>query len=90
MRTIFRGVPVTACDILAAMTAFDAQYSDTNDYDAWLDKETYRYAVRHGDRLYPCKRILSLATGFATSEFGGGDQTNRVFRQLGFPVIGKP
>lgn len=90
MSTIFKGVTVTAQDILAAMRDFDAQYSDTNDYESWLDKETYKYAVQYGNKLYPCKHILSRATGIDTSEFRGGEQTNRVFRELDFRVIQKP
>jgi len=90
MSVIFKGVSVTAQDILAAMSDFDSQYPDTNDYDSWLDKETYKYAVRHNSKLYPCKRILSQATAIDTSEFSGGERTNNVFRKLGFRVIDKP
>lgn len=90
MNTIFKGVTVTAEAVLAAIQDFDAQYPDTNDYDSWLDKGTYKYAIQHGDKLYPCKHILNQATGIDTSEFNGGEQTNRVFRELGFRVIQKP
>jgi 5-methylcytosine-specific restriction protein A len=90
MSVIFKGASITAQDILAAMSDFDSQYPDTNDYDSWLDKETYKYAVRHNNKLYPCKHILSQATGIGTSGFSGGKQTNNVFRKLGFHIIDKP
>jgi hypothetical protein len=89
-RVVFKGITVTAQDILAAMRDFDSQYPDTNEYNFWLDKGNYKYAVERNARLYPCKHILSRATGIDTSEFNGGKQTNRVFRQLGFHVIDKP
>ena len=84
------GIPITGDGVVEAMRQFDAQYRVTNDYDRWLDKETYHYAVRHAGRLYPCKYILSLASGWPLDRFGGGQQTNRKFKALGFDVIEKP
>ena len=90
MSVVFRGVHVTAQDILLAINDFNSQFPDTNEYDSWLDKDTYKYAVQHEGKLYPCKHILSRATGIDTAEFGGGAQTNNVFHKLGFRVIDKP
>ena len=87
---IFKRRTVSTQEILRAMSHFDAEYRDTNDYDSWLEKKTYKYAVQHEGNLYPCKHVLSLATGIPTSEFSGGGQTNSVFRGLGFSVIDKP
>ena len=84
------GVPITRDDVLAALGHFDNEYPDTNDYDRWLDKRTYQYALRHAGRLYPCKHILAEASGFDVTDFGGGQQTNSKFRRLGFEVIDKP
>ena len=86
----FLGEPLTRRDIIEALEWFASQYPDTNDYDSWLCKGTYRYAVRHNKKLYPPKLILSTARGCARSEFRGGGRTNRVFRALGFEVIDKP
>lgn len=90
MSVIFIGINVSAQDILPAMRDFASQYSHTNEYDSWLDKATYKYAVQYKGKLYPCKHILRRATGIETSEFNGGEQTNTVFRKLGFRVIDKP
>jgi 5-methylcytosine-specific restriction protein A len=87
--TIFKGTTVTRQDILKAMGDFDAEYPDANTYDKWLDKDIYRYAVHYGDKPYPCKYILSQASGIPIREFSGGEQTNRVFRDLGFDVVNK-
>ncbi len=89
METTFINKTVTLQDILNAFHDFDAQYPDTNQYEGWLDKATYKYAVRHENKLYPPKHILSQASGIPTTEFGGGEQTNRVFRDLGFEVGNK-
>ena len=84
------GRAMTREQVLAALSDFDAAYADTNDYDRWLDKRTYKYALRYAGRLYPCKYILSVASGFDLTEFGGGQQTNSKLRRLGFEVIDKP
>jgi hypothetical protein len=90
MDTVFKGVTVTTEDILKALSNFDVQCLDPNEYDSWLEKKTYKYAVQHGEKLYPRKYILSQATGIDTSEFNSGNQTNSVFRKLGLRVINKP
>lgn len=88
--TIFLGQKVTSQQIITALQKFDSQYLKTNDYDSWLEKGTYRYAVQDQNKLYPCKFILSLAVGIELSLFGGGKQTNKAFENLGFDVIEKP
>ncbi len=90
MSTNFRGVSITAANVIFHIEAYDRQYAHTNDYDNWLDKGNFKYAIRYEGKLYPCKHILSRTTGISAKKFGGGEQTNRVFRELGFRVIDKP
>jgi len=66
-QTIFKGVTVSDQQILQAMKAFDAQWPhDSNEYDSWLEKKSYKYAVRRGRRLYPvgpkksCEALAAL------------------------------
>jgi hypothetical protein len=87
---IFRGETVTRQQVLNALRHFDRDYPDTNMYDRWLEKDSYKYAVRYGGKLYPCKYILSLARGIENTDFPGGEHTNSRFRKLGFEVIDKP
>ena len=89
METIFKGESVTTENILAAIREFDMQYSDSNSYDSWLEKETYKYALEYHGKRYPCKYILSQATGIDILEFAGGNPTNDVLRKLGFHVVDK-
>ena len=90
MDTTFKGTTITTQDVLAAIGHFDAQYPDANAYDSWLEKAVYKFALDHNGKLYPCKYILSQASGIDTTEFSGGPQTNRVFQRLGFHIITKP
>lgn len=89
METTFKRQTVTRQDILDALHDFASQYPNTETYENWLEKDTYKYAVLYDGRVYPPKHILSMATGIPTTEFGGGEQTNRVFHQLGFTVENK-
>ena len=86
MSTSFKRVLIKREAVIRAMDDFDDLYPTTNDYENWLNKDTYKYAIRYRGRLYPPKHLLSEISGFPTTEFSGGEQTNRVFRQLGFEV----
>jgi hypothetical protein len=57
------GTALTREDVDRALTIFDAAYPDSGDYDNWLVKRNYKYALRRGGRLYPPKKVLSLASG---------------------------
>ena len=77
---------MTRRDILDALQEFSTQYPNPDTYDNWLQKDNYIYILRYRDNVYPLKHILSRAARIPTSEFGGGAETNRVFRQLGFII----
>jgi hypothetical protein len=88
--TVFKDVPVSRSQVLAALKNFDELHPDENTHESWLENDKYVYAISHGGRLYPPKHILSEVTGIAIQEFSGGEQTNRIFQQLGFTIIDKP
>ena len=88
--TLPLGMTVTRATIVEEIADFARAYRDPGSFDRWLDARTYKYAVWHERRPYPPKRILSDATGIPTWRFSGGEQTNRVFRRLGFEVTRKP
>lgn len=89
METIFKGQTITRYDVIAALEHFDALYDNSSEYENWLEKDYYRYAVEYNGRLYPPKHILSQVAESGATDFEGGEQTNRVFRQLGFNVWSK-
>lgn len=90
MSVVFKTVSVSKEDILDAMSKFDKQHANPQDYDHWFRKGNYKHAVKHGERYYPVKHILSKATKIESSSFSGGDQANAVFRKLGFQIVPKP
>jgi len=85
----FRDKNITKDMIVRELEKFDAEYPDTNNYDNWLEDNSYKYALEHRGKLYPPKYILSRLTGIDVSEFSGGDQTDNVFRELGFTIRNK-
>ncbi len=89
MSVTFKQTKISRNTIEFALQQFDQDYPNSNDCENWLDKATYKYALQHNNRLYPCKYILSQATGIPRTLFNGGEQTNRVFQQLGFAVVNK-
>jgi len=54
----FLGREITRQQVIDAFNHFDSQYPDTNSYDSWINKRTYKYAIRYNSKLYPCKFIL--------------------------------
>jgi endonuclease III len=89
MSTTFKGVLIKREAVIRAMDYFDKCYPSTNQYANWLDNTAFKYAIRYRGRLYPPKNILSEVSSFPTTDFSGGEQTNRVFRQLGFEIGNK-
>jgi len=87
--TTFKDVRVTKQAVVKSLEAFASLYPNPNDYDHWLDKQSYRYAIDYEGKLYPPKHILSEITGISTTEYSGGYPTNRVFIELGFTIINK-
>jgi 5-methylcytosine-specific restriction protein A len=87
METTFKKQTLTRQQVLDVLADFRKQHPDTNEYEEWLDKESYKYVLVFDEKMYPPKHILSQVTGIPTTEFSGGNQTNRVFEQLGFKVV---
>lgn len=72
--------------ILLAIDRFDQELRGTSDWLKWEEDVNHKYAIRHEDRLYPVKKIVSLATSTPTQEFSGGDEVNKYVRDLGFKI----
>ena len=81
METIsFKGREITREAIVRAMRTFDEERR--SGFAHWR-----KYAVEHDGRRYPPKEILRIAAGRDVRKFpGGGEPTNRHFRNLGFKI----
>jgi 5-methylcytosine-specific restriction enzyme B len=62
--------------VIEAMRRFDKDFRDTAEWQKWKENANYKYAIEYEERLYPVKKILSLATGVPVNEFSGGAVAN--------------
>ncbi len=85
-RVKFFGTYITRGMVIKALTDFDQKYTNTNNYDNWLGKNNYKYELIEKGKRYPPKHILSEIRNISTNNFNGGNQTNQVFRALGFEI----
>jgi 5-methylcytosine-specific restriction protein A len=50
-----------------ALAEFNSNFRYTPEWRRWEANRAHKYALRHGSRLYPPKKIASLATGVPVS-----------------------
>ncbi len=82
----FKGKRVTRQDILAALQDYDQAHPYTHGFYRWLENRDCKCVLMAEHKAYPPKHILSRATGISTEAFSGDEETNRVFRELGFTI----
>jgi hypothetical protein len=71
----------------AAIAEFDRRLRDTQDWQGWQENRAHKYAISYKSRLYPAKKIVSLATGKPVRHFSGGDETNTFLQRYKFNLI---
>ncbi len=52
-------------------------------WSRWESNPAYRYAISYAGRLFPPKKIVSLATDTPVSKFRGGPETNSYPEDMG-------
>ena len=77
----------TPAVIVKTLERFDLELRDTAEWAGWEQKENNKYAIQHQGRLYPVKRIISLATNAPINSFSGGAEANNYIAGLGFSVV---
>ena len=70
-----------------ALAKFDGEFRDQPEWAAWESNRANLFAIRVDDKLYPAKKIVSLATDIADRNFVGAKSTNGYFRARKFEVI---
>ncbi|MCG6157721.1 protein kinase domain-containing protein [Rubinisphaera margarita] len=79
--------PRSRTKLLKALAEFDAVYRTSGRYRNFPNGK-HGYAIQFEDRLYPVKKIVSLATGRPVETFtGGANSVNRVVESLGFKIV---
>ena len=73
--------------IIEALNEFDDSLRNTIDWQGWEERSYQKYAILFEEKLYPPKKIISMATGTSVKEFSGGYQTNSYLEKRGFEII---
>ena len=72
------------------MQEFNSDLRDSKEWTGWEDNNAHRYAIEHEGKLYPVKKIASLASGVPVKDFSGGKyagHANGLIDAVGFKVI---
>lgn len=81
---------LTKPSVLKALREFDDAFRESDEWTDWEANQAHKYALRHGGRLYPVKKIASLASGVPVSEFSGGGypgHANGLLSELNFEIV---
>jgi predicted flavoprotein YhiN len=78
---------VSETKIIEAMTQFDKELRTSPQWASWEDNQAHRYAIKHNGNLYPVKQIIAMATGVASTSFGGGTEANNYLKERAFEVV---
>jgi EVE domain len=79
--------PVSRERIVDAMTVFDREQRDVEEWRDWQSNANYEYAIQFEGQLYPVKQIISMATGAPKDSFSGGPESNAYLEKLDFNVV---
>jgi 5-methylcytosine-specific restriction protein B len=77
---------VNAEAIRQALDNFDQSLRDSAEWSSWENNKAQAWVLIVGDKRYPPKKIISIATGVPVSSFSGGTETNDFLAELGFTV----
>lgn len=70
-----------------ALLEFDRNVRGSREWLGWETNLAHRYAIDVRGTFYPAKKIVSIATGIAISQFSGGHPTNRYLEKRGYTII---
>lgn len=70
-----------------ALSVFDGELREKAEWVNWESNGIHSFAIRVGDKLYPAKKIVSLAIGIAGRDFTRGKPTNGYLAARAFKLI---
>lgn len=90
MVTLLKLPPVKKEKLDRALRQFDEKFRNKPEWQGWIDNQAHRYAITENGRLYPAKKIVSLATGTPVGLFSGGQPTNGYLKRHGYTIVDLP
>lgn len=82
--------PVKKQKLEEALKQFDEIFRQRPEWKGWTESQAHRYAISANNRLYPAKKIVSLATNTPVGLFSGGQPTNGYLERHGFTIVDLP
>jgi 5-methylcytosine-specific restriction enzyme B len=73
--------------LLEAINEFDTTLLPTDEWRYWQDNRSQLWALKYEGRLYPPKKIISLATGLPVGKFSGGPEAIQYLEQRELEVV---
>jgi 5-methylcytosine-specific restriction protein A len=70
-----------------ALRRFDDEFRDQPEWAGWDSNTAHPFAIRVDGKLYPAKKIISLATVIAARDFTNKKSTNGYFRASKYEVV---
>lgn len=70
-----------------ALSVFDGELRKKPEWAGWESNEAHPFAIRVGEKLYPAKKILSLAINIAGRDFTRGKPANGYFAARKFNLV---
>jgi 5-methylcytosine-specific restriction protein A len=87
VETLMQIKPVATDVIEAALQIFDSEWRNSKEYAGWGNNKNYLHAISHDGRLYPPKRVISIATDMPINSFYGGGPSNTYLSARGFVIV---
>lgn len=78
---------VDAEAIRQALKEFDETLKASPEWSSWENNKAQSWVLVVGDKRYPPKKIISMATGDPVGSFSGGTETNDYLADRGFTVV---
>lgn len=78
---------VEKAKIEKAILLFDQELRNAPEWNNWEHNRAHKFAISANDRLYPAKKIVSLATSSPVDDFKGGSTTNKYLLSQGFIIV---
>ena len=73
--------------IVKAMEQFDKDLRDSQEWHNWDQKGNFLNAIEFNGRLYPVKKIISMAAQVSVGTFSGGHPAQDYLRRKGFSIV---
>ncbi len=73
--------------LLESLVKYDTELRAKEEWRNFTQRKNHRYAISHDNKLYPIKKIISMATGQEVANFYGGEESNQYLREKGFNIV---